>query len=111
MPRPMEMLNLRQSGQSTPVLPKLVLAMSMPLFLGYWIKNFLLPNFLFVVFYSWSIFSFIFVPLLCLAECFILAKAGLSRSPENKEGLRYHGIGLAIGTAAMLATYLVRWYG
>jgi len=48
---------------------------------------------------------------LCLAECFILAKAGLSRSPENTEGLRSHGIGLAIGTAAMLATYLVRWYG
>jgi hypothetical protein len=111
MPRAMEVLNLRQSGQSSPVLPKLVLAMSVPLFLGYWIKNVLLPNFLFVVFYSWSIFSFIFVPLLCLAECFILVKAGLSRSPEKTEGLRPHAIGLAIGTAAMLASYLVKWYG
>jgi hypothetical protein len=107
----MEMLSLRQLGQSTPILPKLVLVMSVPLFLGYWIKNFLLPNFLFVIFYSWAIFSFISVPLLCLAECFILARAGLSRSPEKSEGLRPHGVGLAIGAAAMLATYLVRWYG
>jgi len=110
-PRVMEMPSLPQSGQMTPVLPKLVLAMSVPLFLGYWIKNFLLPNYLFVVFYSWAIFSFISVPLLCLAECFVLARAGLSHSPEKKHGLRSHGIGLAIGAAAMLTTYWVRWYG
>jgi hypothetical protein len=103
----MEMLSLRQLGKTMPILPKLVLVMSVPLFLGYWIKNFLLPNFLFVIFYSWAIFSFISVPLLCLAECFVLARAGLSHSLE-KQVLRSHGIGLAIGAAAMLTTYWVR---
>ena len=111
MPGAMEMFTLRQWGQTAPLLPKVVVAMSVPLFLGYWIKNLLLPNFLFVVFYTWAIFSFISVPLLCLAECIILARAGLSHSPEKSEGLRAHGVGLAIGAAAMLATYLVRWYG
>ena len=89
MPGAMEMFSLRQWGQTTPVLPKVVVAMSVSLFLGYWIKNFLLPNFLFVAFYSWAIFSFISVPL-CLAECFILARAGLSHSSEKSEGLRAH---------------------
>lgn len=38
MPRAMEVLNLRQSGKSTPVLPKLVLAMSVPSFLAMFVE-------------------------------------------------------------------------
>ena len=92
-------------------LPKSILVMSVPLYLGYFIKNLLLPPTAGFVLYSWSIFSFMIVPVLCLAECAILAKGALRGVPDRMSAARPHIIGLAVGLGAMLVTFLVRWYG
>ncbi len=53
------------NGRSVPFLPKLLLLMTVPLFLGYFIKNFLFPRAVFFIMYNWAILSLIAVPILC----------------------------------------------
>jgi membrane associated rhomboid family serine protease len=107
----MEVAPSRQLWLGMPVIPKSILAMSVPLYLGYFIKNLLLPRWALFVLYSWSIFSFLIVPALCLAECVVLAKRALRRGAAQKSEAQAHIIGVAVGLGAMLVTFLVRWYG
>jgi hypothetical protein len=93
-----------------PLLPKLVLAMSVPLFLGYAIKHTLFPRPLFVVMYSWAILAFVLMPLLCLAELVVLAKGGLGPGADRPD-LGPHFLGLGVGTLALVAVLVVRLYG
>jgi len=102
----------RASWRALPFLPQLLIVMSVPLYLGYLIKNLLVPSAVFMVLYPWSIISFIAVPVLCLAETVVLARIG--RPPKTTgqhRERRYHAVGLAVGLGAMLAVYLVRSYG
>lgn len=96
--------------RALPLLPMLVLAMSVPLFLGYAIKHTLFPGPLFVVMYSWAILSFVLMPLLWLAELVVVAKAGLG-PPAGREDLGPHLLGLEVGTLALVAVLVVRLYG
>ncbi|SRR5260221_115875 len=107
----MELAPSLQRWHWMPALPKSILVMSVPHYLGYFIKNLLLPGTAGFVLYSWSIFSFMIVPVLCLAECAILAKIALRAVPERNNAAQPHIIGLAVGIGAMLVTFLVRWYG
>ena len=97
--------------RAMPFLPKLILVMSVPLYLGYLIKHFLLPRVAFLVLHNWAIVSFLIVPLLCLAECIVLARAALPGSGERRTHLRAHLLGLGAGVAAVITVFLVRTYG
>jgi ABC-type Mn2+/Zn2+ transport system permease subunit len=94
--------------QARPLLPRIVLLMSVPLYLGYAIKHGLVPGVVFAFLYSWSIVSFVLVPWLCVAECALLVRAWRREDPRRASLLRWHGIGLGSGVLAVLATFAVR---
>ena len=102
--------NRPDNPRSVPFMPKLLLLMTVPLFLGYFIKHFLFPRAVFLIIYNWAIVSVIAVPILCLAECVIIARSVAGRVTDRRV-LRPHLLGLGAGLAAMVATFLVRSYG
>jgi hypothetical protein len=92
-----------------PLLPQILLIMSLPLYLGYLIKHELLPaGVIFVVLYSWAILSFVLVPILCVVECVVLTRAWFSSDAQRINALRWHSVGLVGGLGAMLAALAVR---
>lgn len=92
-----------------PFLPLSLAVMSVPLYLGYFIKNLLLPGPVFLFVYPWLVVSFLAVPLLCLAEAAVLVR--LRGAASQGEARRAHAGGLAIGLAAFASALLVRFYG
>jgi len=92
-----------------PFLPKLVLVMSIPLYLGYLIKHLLIPEgAFFAVAYGWAVISVVVVPVLCAVEGWFVARAWTGGRPLRSYALRWHAIGLAIGIGAILAVLAVR---
>jgi hypothetical protein len=102
--------NRPDNRRSVPFLPNLLPLMTVPLFLGYLIKHFLFPRAVFLVLYNWAIVSVIAVPILCVAECVIIARSVAGRVTDRRV-LRPHLLGLGAGVAAMVATFLARSYG
>lgn len=82
--------------------------MSVPLYLGYAIKHSLVPGVVFAFLYSWSIVSFVLVPLPSVAGCVLLVRAWRHEDRQRASLLRWHGIGLGSGVLAVLATFAVR---
>jgi len=92
-----------------PILPQVLLLMSVPLYLGYLIKHELLPaGVIFALAYSWAVLSFILVPVLCFVEGIVLVRGWLRGSPDQAHSLAWHLVGLGGGLGAMLAAFAVR---
>ena len=98
--------------RALPVLSQIVMVMSIPLYLGYFIKNGLMPGAIFMFMYPWSLISFLAVPVLCFAEAVILVRCKVRANTAGlNQALRLHALGLAVGLGAMLSVFLVRLYG
>ena len=94
---------------AVPFLPRLVLVMSIPLYLGYLIKHGLVPEgAVFALAYGWAVISVVVIPVLCIVEGWYVVQMWIGGSAHRSQALRWHATGLGIGIGALLAVLVVR---
>ena len=85
------------------------MVMSIPLYLGYFIKNDFLPHgVVFAVAYSWAAISFVVIPVLCFVESLVIVRTWIGGQVARSHALRWHGTGLVVGLGSILAVLAVR---
>lgn len=83
--------------------------MSIPLYLGYWIKHEAFGGVAFAAIYSWAIISFVALPLLVVIEGALLVRSRLRDAGRVTGEQRAHAVGLVIGIGAMVVAFVVRY--